>query len=235
MTKKTELIVALDYESPDAAMRLVESTVEHVKWFKVGSQLFTSDGPDILRRIKNAGGRIFLDLKFHDIPNTVAKSVESAARHSVDMLNVHASGGREMMRAALDSARAKRPEMRLIAVTVLTSMDDAKLASAINAPCGYKAGTHVLHLANLAKEAGLDGVVASAHEIDMIRKSCGESFCLVIPGIRPAFSSKDDQERIMTPKEASDKGADFIVVGRPVTAAKNPSETALRILEELSP
>lgn len=233
--KTTELIVALDYNSMEEAIKLVDTLGDSVKWFKVGSQLFTRYGTAVVSELKKRNKKVFLDLKFHDIPNTVSKAVASAAAIGADMVNVHASGGFEMMHEAVRSGKEANSEMLVIAVTVLTSMDDSKLSETLNWPRpGYTAEEHVGHLAKLAKSAGLDGVVASAYEIRVIRELCGKDFILVIPGIRPAGSSKDDQKRIVTPAQAADEGAEFIVVGRPITAAKDPAFAARAILDELT-
>lgn len=234
--RETELIVALDFEKLQAALDFVETAGDSVTWYKIGSQLFCSAGPAAVAALKAKGKKVFLDLKFHDIPNTVASAVAEAVKLGADMVNVHASGGKEMMRAAVKAAAETAPAGKrplIIAVTVLTSMDETALTEVLNRKDSYAPSVHVPHLAKLAKESGMDGVVASAHEIDLIRKACGEDFVLVIPGIRPADSSTDDQKRVMTPGEAARKGANFIVVGRPVLKAKNPAEAALAIKAEM--
>jgi orotidine-5'-phosphate decarboxylase len=232
----SELIVALDFENLSQALDFVETAGDSVTWYKIGSQLFCSAGPLAVSELKKRGKKVFLDLKFHDIPNTVASAVVEAVKMGADMVNVHASGGREMMKAAVKAAAdnavsGKRP--LVIAVTVLTSMDSSALTEVMNRTDSYEPSTHVPHLAKLAKDSGMDGVVASAHEIELIRKVCGKDFVLVIPGIRPADSSTDDQKRIMTPAEAVRKGANFLVVGRPVLKAKNPAEAARAIKAEM--
>jgi orotidine-5'-phosphate decarboxylase len=200
--------------------------------FKVGSQLFTTAGPKAVEKLAGLGFEIFLDLKFHDIPNTVAHAVEAGVRlPGVRLMTIHASGGAEMMRAARDAAgtRARRP--KLLGVTVLTSLDAATLKSVgVAAPPLRQA----VALAKLAKKSGLDGVVASAHEIREIRKACGPTFLIVVPGIRPSTAGADDQSRVATPGDAIRAGADFLVVGRPITAAARPREAALRIGEEIA-
>jgi orotidine-5'-phosphate decarboxylase len=233
---KTELIVALDFEKLQSALDFVETAGDSVTWYKIGSQLFCSAGPAAVAALKKKGKKVFLDLKFHDIPNTVASAVAEAVKLGADMVNVHASGGREMMMAAVKAATDNSPAGKrplIIAVTVLTSMDEAALTEVMNRSDAYTPSVHVPHLAKLAKDSGMDGVVSSAHEIDLIRKTCGGDFVLVIPGIRPADSSTDDQKRVMTPAEAAKKGADFIVVGRPVLKAKNPAEAARAIMAEM--
>jgi orotidine-5'-phosphate decarboxylase len=199
--------------------------------FKVGSQLFTSGGPRAIEKLSSLGFDIFLDLKFHDIPNTVMHAVAAAARFdSVRLMTIHASGGFEMMRAAREAAGRTTGRPKLLGVTVLTSLDSAALKRVgIAGP----AGSRVVALAGLAKEAGLDGVVASAHEISAIRKACGPKFLIVVPGIRPRSAGADDQSRIATPGEAIRAGADYLVVGRPITGAANPREAALRVVAEI--
>jgi orotidine-5'-phosphate decarboxylase len=200
--------------------------------FKVGSQLFTTAGPKAVEKLAGLGFEIFLDLKFHDIPNTVAHAVESGVRlPGVRLMTIHASGGAEMMRAARDAAgtRARRP--KLLGVTVLTSLDAATLSSVGVAAAPLP---QAVALAKLAKKSGLDGVVASAHEIREIRQACGPTFLIVVPGIRPSTAGADDQSRVATPGDAIRAGADFLVVGRPITAAAKPREAALRIGEEIA-
>lgn len=204
--------------------------------FKVGSELFTSAGPGFVRGLAAQEQRIFLDLKFHDIPSTVAGAVRAAGRLGIRLLNVHASGGAAMMRAALAAARETSPGMQLIAVTVLTSLAAEDLSAA---GIARSAGEQVLRLAEMAAEAGLDGVVASAEEAAMLRARFPRPFLIVTPGIRPAAvggqqpTGPHDQRRIATPSEALAAGADYIVVGRPITHAPDPLQAALRIVEEL--
>jgi orotidine-5'-phosphate decarboxylase len=237
MSKKTELIVALDFGSLDEALKLVKAAGPAVEWYKVGSQLFTVAGPEAVKALKKEGKKVFLDLKFHDIPNTVANAVAAAVRLGVDMVNVHASGGRAMMEAAVKAAAEEAAKAGgrplVIAVTVLTSMDEKALCEAINRQGHYTPAEHVPHLAKLAKSSGMHGVVASAHEIEIIRDACGKDFKLVIPGIRPSGPATDDQKRTMTAAEAAAKGADFIVVGRPVLKAPDPAKAAREIVGEL--
>jgi len=212
-----KLIVALDVDNLEEAKRLVDILYPNVKIFKVGSQLFTACGPEAVRMIVKKGAKVFLDLKFHDIPNTVKKAIVSAAKLKVYMLTVHLSGGKDMLGAAVSIA--DRP--KIIGVSVLTSesKEDTK--------------DKVLNLAKLAKAAGLDGVVCSAQETNMIREACGKDFIIVTPGIRPEGYVIDDQVRITTPKEAVKAGADFIVVGRPIIKAENPKEAAVKILKDI--
>lgn len=232
-----QLLVALDVESGTRALELATALRDLAAGFKIGSRLFTAEGPDLVRRVVASGAPVFLDLKFHDIPNTVAQAVEAAVSTGVWMLNVHASGGVPMMqaaaRAAADTA-AKEGRHRpiVIGVTVLTSMDDATLASV-----GVKRPLleQVVNLARMAQDAGLDGVVASPQETAAIRAACGPDFSIVTPGIRGASAgtAKNDQSRTMGPAEAVKAGASYIVVGRPIIAATDPRAAAAAIVEEL--
>ncbi|MCX6910839.1 MAG: orotidine-5'-phosphate decarboxylase [Verrucomicrobia bacterium] len=246
----TELIVAVDVPNLEQASRVLDQLADSVRWFKVGLQLFTAAGPGVVREIRARGGKVFLDLKFHDIPNTVAGAAESAAALGVEMFNVHASGGEAMMRAAVEAAQrqvkwgelpsspgsiaqdserdrkltplkstaATRP--LVIAVTILTSQPAAE--------------ADVLKLARSAKTSGLDGVVCSAREALALKREMGANFKLICPGIRPAWSEKGDQNRIVTPRDAVKAGVDFIVVGRPILAAPNLAEAAKRVIEEMA-
>lgn len=200
--------------------------------FKIGSQLFTAEGPRAVRRIAALGTGIFLDLKFHDIPNTVAGAVRAAAAlPGVSLMTVHATGGLEMMRAAARAAASLRRRPRLLAVTLLTSLDVAALRG-IGIRGSPKA--RVVALARLAQKAGMDGVVCSAHELRAIRRACGPKFLTVVPGIRPVSAAKGDQSRVATPAEAIRLGADFLVVGRPITAALDPRAAAAALLQEIA-
>lgn len=236
MKPNERLIVALDVDTGEKALGLVEKLKNDVRMFKVGSELFTSCGPKIIEDIKKSGCGIFLDLKYHDIPNTAAKAAASATRLGVSILNVHASGGADMMESSQaaakeEAARLKIEKPKVIAVTVLTSMDENNLKkTGIN----DNIEKQVLRLAGLAKTAGLDGVVASPSEVKLIREHAGKDFLIVTPGVRPKGASKDDQKRVATPREAIDNGADFIVVGRPITAAPDPVEAARKIVAEIS-
>jgi orotidine-5'-phosphate decarboxylase len=200
--------------------------------FKVGSQLFTAEGPRAVEKLAGLGFGIFLDLKFHDIPNTVAGAVAAAARlPKVRLLTVHTLGGVAMMRAAREAVARKKSRPAVLGVTILTSHDAATLRSVgISGSPGLRARA----LARLAKEAGLDGVVASAHEARAIRRACGRNFLIVVPGVRPASAAVNDQSRVATPTEAIRAGADYFVVGRPITAAPNPRAAALAIAEEIA-
>ena len=228
---KTQLIVALDVDSSAKALDIVEKIGPVVEWYKVGKQLFTLEGPSIVQALKDAGKKVFLDLKFHDIPNTVSKAVESSLKIGADMVNFHASGGSEMIAKAVQDNAATNPEAYLIAVTVLTSMGQETLDEVQLAGTPAEA---VGRLAQIAKKGGAHGVVCSAHEIDIIKENCGADFAVVVPGIRPAWASTDDQKRIMTPAQAAEKGAEFIVVGRPITKAENLTEAAEKVLAELA-
>ena len=232
------LLVALDVESAGRAIELATELRDVAGGFKIGSRLFTLEGPGLVRRLVDSGARVFLDLKFHDIPNTVAQAVEAAVRTGAWMINVHASGGAAMMQAAARagsdaSALDGRPAPLLIAVTVLTSMDDATLR---DTGVGRPLPEQVLALARMAQTSGLQGVVASPHETAAIRDACGPEFTIVTPGIRGASAGLDtnDQARTMGPAEAMRAGASFIVVGRPIIAAPQPAAAARAIMEEIS-
>ena len=235
---RERLLVALDVERGDRAIELAKQLRGVAGGVKVGSRLFTLEGPALVRTLVEAGARVFLDLKFHDIPNTVAQAVESAVQTGAWMINVHAAGGVPMMQAAARAgrdaaARANRPAPLLIAVTVLTSMDDETLRSVgVQRPLLEQ----VVTLARMTQEAGLDGVVASPQETAAIRAACGPGFAIVTPGIRGASAGgeKHDQSRTMGPAEAVAAGASYLVVGRPIIAAPNPVEAATMIVNELS-
>lgn len=232
---RDRLIVALDVDTLDAALGLVERLEGLVMRFKIGSQLFTAAGPVAVEAVRKRGGEVFLDLKYHDIPNTVAGAAREAARLGVFMFNVHASGGRAMMRAAAEGATAatgsgsRRP--LVIAVTVLTSLDRAALSRELGIASSVEG--HVLHLCRLAHDAGLDGCVASPNEIRVIRNQLGAEWVIVTPGVRPAGSGADDQSRIASPQAAARAGAHYLVVGRPITAAADPVKAAQAILAEI--
>jgi orotidine-5'-phosphate decarboxylase len=231
MQAKDKIIVALDCAGEKAALNIAEKVAPFVGVFKVGFELFISAGPSIVKNIHSFGGKVFLDLKLHDIPNTVAKAVLAAAELNIFMLNVHASGGRKMMKqAAQEIKKAKNPPV-LIGVTVLTSMTSEVLKNEINIQA--TAAEQVVRLAKLSKEAGLSGVVASGEEIIVIKNACGKDFKVVVPGVRPSWSEKNDQKRVVTPGEAIERGADFIVIGRPITGDKNPAEAAKKVLAEI--
>ncbi|MDD5181132.1 MAG: orotidine-5'-phosphate decarboxylase [Gallionellaceae bacterium] len=214
-----KIIVALDYPNAQPALDLVARLEPSLCRLKVGKELFTAAGPQLVEQFMQRGFEIFLDLKFHDIPNTAAQACKAAAALGVWMVNVHALGGRKMMEAASEAvAQAARPP-KLIAVTVLTSMaqEDLYELGIAGTPADM-----VLRLATLARDSGLDGVVCSAQEAALLRQHCGSAFCLVTPGIRPADAAADDQSRIMTPRAALESGASYLVIGRPITQAADP-------------
>lgn len=230
MSAPAELIVALDYDHLADALALVARAGDHVRWYKVGKQLFTRHGPTAVAELRARGKQVFLDLKFHDIPNTVGQAISAAAELGVGLVNVHAAGGPAML-AAAQQAAARTPSMRVLAVTVLTSMDAAAL-QAVGVPDTPL--TQVLRLARLTQAAGLAGVVCSAEECAALRAACGPQFLLVVPGIRPAGSAAGDQRRVMTPAGAVAAGADFLVVGRPITQAPDPAAAAAALAAELA-
>lgn len=232
MDPHSPLIVALDYPAPAAALDLVRHLQGvNIGLFKVGSELFTASGPALVQDITSRNRHVFLDLKFHDIPNTVAGAVAATARLGVWLLNVHASGGLAMMRAARQAAEQTEPRPRVIAVTLLTSLGHADLE---RAGLSRTPEEQVLWLAEMAAEAGLDGVVASPAEAVALRRRFSRPFLIVTPGIRPAWAVEaGGQKRVATPQDAMAAGADFIVVGRPITAAPDPIEAAAKILEEI--
>jgi orotidine-5'-phosphate decarboxylase len=237
---RSSLIVALDFDSLSTALRFASQISDLVGMFKIGSQLFTTAGPEAVRQVAKLGADIFLDLKFHDIPNTVAGAVlAAAALPRLQLVNVHALGGTAMMHAAVQAVSAGVPmgadRPRLLAVTLLTSMD-AKTVREVG--IGGPPNSRVVKLAKLAQKAGVDGVVASVQEAKAIRKACGRDFLIVTPGVRPkgkdTDSQKDDQARTATPREAIRAGADFIVVGRPILAAADPRAAAQEIVDEIA-
>ncbi|MBI2000049.1 MAG: orotidine-5'-phosphate decarboxylase [candidate division NC10 bacterium] len=228
----SRLIVALDVPTLSEATELARRLAPHLAAVKIGSQLFTAEGPRAVHAMHDLGLRVFLDLKFHDIPNTVGGAVAAATSLGVWMLNVHASGGPAMLAAAAKEASATGVSGRtlVLGVTVLTSVEEKDLQATLGTVRTLR--DHVLHLAREAKAAGLDGVVASPHEIADIRQACGPGFLIVTPGVRPAGAERGDQRRVMTPGEAIRAGADYVVVGRPILAAKDPVEAAERIAAE---
>lgn len=229
----SKLCLALDVASFDEAKALIDELHAHVGLFKIGKELFTSVGPKIVEYAHSKKSCVFLDLKFHDIPNTVCKASEAAARMGVFMFNVHASGGSDMMKAAVQGIKdSGNTKTLVLGVTVLTSMNESVLKNEIHVTGNLQ--DHVIHLAKLAQTSGLSGVVASPQEIKSIRQSCGKDFKIVTPGVRPEWASQDDQKRVMTPREAVQAGADFIVVGRPILKAVNRREAAEKIITEIS-
>lgn len=217
---RSPIVVALDFDNAEAALALADRLEPSQCRLKVGKELFTVAGPAVVEKLMGRGFDVFLDLKFHDIPNTCAKAVKAAAELGVWMVNVHASGGRRMMEAARESLVAFQQKPLLIGVTVLTSMEESDLAD-LGLAC--TPDQQVQRLAQLAEDSGLDGVVCSAREVEMLRASRGQDFCLVTPGIRPVGSSADDQRRIVTPQQAMAWGSDFLVIGRPITQTDDPA------------
>jgi orotidine-5'-phosphate decarboxylase len=226
-----KIIVALDYPDARPALQLVDQLTPDLCRLKVGKELFTASGPQFVETVQEKGFEVFLDLKFHDIPNTVAKACEAAAKLGVWMVNVHALGGQKMMQAAREALGKFTQRPRLIAVTILTSMDkqDITQIGLHDAP-----EDHVISLARLAKESGLDGVVCSPKEVAQLRQALGKDFLLVTPGVRPQGSSQDDQKRTMTPKQALQSGASYLVIGRPITQAEKPLQALKVIFAEIS-
>lgn len=225
------VFVALDTPDLNRALALAQSVKPYVGGLKIGLEFITACGPHGVRKIVEIGLPVFADVKFHDIPNTVAGAARALATLGAAIFNVHAAGGEAMMREAAAAARAVDPKVKVIGVTVLTSIDESVLEAV-----GQRGPTadQVVRLAKLAKQSGLDGVVCSAHEIAALRKACGADFLLVVPGIRPAGADLADQKRVMTPGEANRAGADILVIGRPITAAADPAAAAKAIAEELA-
>lgn len=228
---RQRLIVALDVSSAAAAQKIVAAVGDSVLTYKVGMQLYTAEGPHVVRDLIASGRRVFLDLKYHDIPSTVGKAVSEAAKLGVSMLTVHAAGGGKMLRAAADAAAEVNPALKVLGVTVLTSMDDSDLEV-----IGVRGRLvdQVLRLAALALADGCDGIVTSAREAARIRQELDGDFAIVTPGVRPAGSGVGDQVRVVTPQEAIAAGATHIVVGRPITAALDPAAEAREILSQIS-
>jgi len=235
-SKNPKLIVALDVDTYRKAGRLVKALAPYVQVFKVGNILFTQCGPKIIQYIHKKGGKVFLDLKYFDIPNTVAKAAVEATKMGVYMMNIHALAGEECMKLTARAVRQKAKELHifkpiLVSVTILTSMKEEDLQ-----PLGIEGSVEeiVMKYAKLAQKSGVDGIVASPHELRKIKRKFGDNFVVVTPGIRPEWAKEaDDQKRIMTPKEAIEAGSDFIVVGRPIIQARRPVEAVKKILEEI--
>ena len=224
------VFVALDTTDPDYARQLAERVRGSVGGLKLGLEFFNAHGPDGIRPFTEMGLPVFLDLKYHDIPNTVAGACRAAASLGVSILNVHAQGGAAMMRAAVEAVKSVSPSTRLIAVTMLTSLSDEDLPSVGLTP---PVGDQVLRLASLTQQCGLDGVVCSAHEIAVLRKELGPDFMLVVPGIRPEGAAAGDQRRVMGPAQARGAGASILVIGRPITGAADPALAAQDIAQSL--
>jgi orotidine-5'-phosphate decarboxylase len=225
---RRRLIVALDFPTPELALDLVADLAGTISIFKIGLQLYTAAGPEIVRKVAATGAEIFLDLKLHDIPNTVAKAVEAAAALRVRMLTIHLSGGRRMIEAAV---AACPPELLLLGVTVLTSSDETTLRET-----GVARGVEeqTIELASLGAAAGIGGLIASPHELRALRSRLGSEIKIITPGVRPAGADAGDQKRFTTPREALADGADYLVIGRPITAHANPPEAVQQIVAEIS-
>jgi orotidine-5'-phosphate decarboxylase len=230
LTPKDRLAVALDLPDATQALNLVDRLGDTCQWFKVGMELYYAAGNDIVKKLRDRGFKVFLDLKLHDIPNTVAGAVRSATQAGASLLTLHASGGAAMMSAAAEAASAPGSP-RLLAVTVLTSMDANELAGI---GVSSSPAEQVLRLARLAQASGIDGMVCSPEEVAALRRETGPSTLLVVPGIRPAGTAQDDQKRIATPAQAIAEGASMLVVGRPITRATDPAEAARAILREMN-
>ena len=229
MTRSADkIIVALDVPSKNDALRLIEQLCGGISFFKIGLQLYTAEGPEVVRAVLATGAKVWLDLKLHDIPNTVGRAVESASDLGVQMLTIHLFGGSEMIRAAV---AARKSKMSILGVTVLTSSTEQTLHE-IGIP--NKPGDQVLRLAKLGVENGIDGVVASPHEIKSLRAAFGNKIKIAVQGIRPTWAKPDDQKRFMTPREALEAGADYIGIGRPITKHPTPREAVEKILDEIS-
>ncbi len=229
MTKIADkIIVALDVATKGKALDLVEELRDEISFFKIGLQLYTAEGPEIVRAVLATGSKVWLDLKLHDIPNTVAKAVESASHLGVQMLTIHLSGGSEMIRAAIG---ARINDIMILGVTVLTSATEQILRE-----IGIidKLDDQVLRLARLGVEARIDGVVASPHELKNLRTEFSDKIKIAVPGVRPSWSEAGDQKRVMTPREAIETGADYLVIGRPIIAHPHPREAVARILEDIA-
>lgn len=232
LNSKPKIFVPLDYADADSAIEMCKRLLPLGPGFKVGLELFVAEGPSIVGRLASLGAEIFLDLKFHDIPNTVAGAVRSSAKLGASYINVHCGGGRSMLEAAVrarnEAAVSKKPV--LLGVTVLTSLDDLAVQE-IGFP--RSASQQVKHFVDLSIEAGLDGVVCSAQELPLVKQVAGDSFVTMVPGIRPSWSGADDQKRVMTPKEATLAGAHCLVIGRPITGAADPCAALERVMSEL--
>lgn len=233
---RERLILAVDTATKKEACQLLDELHEHVGVFKIGLQLFTQYGPEVLEVFQKAGKKVFLDGKFLDIPNTVAKAGDSAVALGAAMFTVHASGGKIMLKAVADAVKTKACELGvdepvILGVTVLTSMSEETLRNELKVSCSVQ--EQVINLALLCKESGIRGIVASPEEVKALRVALGRDFIIVTPGVRPSWAGADDQTRIMTPRQAIANGADYLVIGRPITKAKNPKEAAERILDEM--
>lgn len=228
--KQTELILALDCEDRKSALDLIKPLQGHLKWVKIGLQMFTAYGLPFVHEIKSMGYNVFLDLKLHDIPNTVAKAILSLSSASIDLLTIHASGGSEMCAYAVKARDESNPNLKLLAVTVLTSMNQQQMeALNVNKPVQ----DHVLDLAKISVDANVDGIVSSTHELKLLRETLGNDPLIVTPGIRPKGTDLNEQKRVMTPSDAKELGADYIVVGRPIYKSEDPLGSVKSILEDI--
>jgi orotidine-5'-phosphate decarboxylase len=236
MQPKDRILIALDVDSNEKAFAIIDEIRDYVGGFKINS-LFNEEGPQIVKEIIEKGGKVFLDLKYHDIPNTVANYASAATKLGVYMFNIHSTGGFEMMKSCVESAEKTALEFNvkkpiILAVTVLTSIDQEALNKELNVNVSVE--EQVVHLALLAKQAGCDGVVASAKETKLIKKACGDDFLVVTPGIRPLWASSGDQKRIVTPKQALEDGSDYLVIGRAITDQEDRVKAVKKIINELS-
>lgn len=228
--KQTELILALDCEDRKSALELIKPLQGHLKWVKIGLQMFTANGLPFVHEIKSMGYNVFLDLKLHDIPNTVAKAILSLSSASIDLLTIHASGGSEMCAYAVKARDESNPNLKLLAVTVLTSMNQQQM-EALNV--NKQVQDHVLDLAKISVDANVDGIVSSTHELKLLRETLGNDPLIVTPGIRPKGADLNEQKRVMTPSDAKELGADYIVVGRPIYKSEDPLGSVKSILEDI--
>jgi orotidine-5'-phosphate decarboxylase len=225
-----KIIVPLDVPDLESAIKLVRLLPE-VSFWKVGLELFVATGADILKFLRDENKRIFLDLKFHDIPNTVKNATQSALKHDVDLLTIHATAGREALTTAKEVVKNSGTiRLKLLAITVLTSINSRQLAFDLKIP--LELSEYALNNAIMAQQCGIDGAVCSPHEAQKLKEVCGKDFILVCPGVRPTWATAGDQQRIMTPKKALQQGADYLVIGRPITQAQNPSEAWTKIIND---
>jgi orotidine-5'-phosphate decarboxylase len=232
MKAEDRVIVPLDIADLESAIALIDQFPQVTFW-KVGLELFTSTGPQIIEVLKSRQKRIFLDLKFHDIPNTVAGACRSAAKYGVDLLTVHATNGSDALKAAVEAVKTTNHPPKLIAITLLTSISSRQLAFELKNP--LELPEYALQMALLAQESGLDGAVCSPQEVAQLRQTCSEDFLLVCPGVRPSWAEKGDQKRSLTPSQAIQAGANYLVIGRPITTAPDPVIAWQKIIEEINP
>lgn len=230
-TAKDRMIIALDFSTMNEAIELVNKIGDGATFYKVGLELFLNSKGEIIEYLAKKGKKVFLDLKFHDIPNTTAMASVFAAKQNVFMFNVHASGGKKMMKKVVEESKKVNGDNLIIGVTILTSLSEEDIEETFNSK--YSLKELALNLANLAKESGLDGVVCSPWEAMSIKEKCGKDFKTVCPGVRPQWAATNDQQRIMTPKDAIKNGCDFLVVGRPITKNENPLKAAKMVEEEI--